>query len=293
MPKKPILDAKAATALPIVVLWLFALTFLAILFLQDSIQYESLLLDPEIAATTPWYVGILWGFTILGWATASVAALGSGWICKLAGRTGPSTMLFRGGVLSLLYLANDLFQLGQRFAAFFNTSEALFAGGWIAASALWLFTERTELKRTRVELVATAIAALASAVAMTSIVPALLDIGKEQALVASSAAELLGVLAWAQYFVLTGADIVRSILMNLRAQSAKTQVDSPPAETRPVAAESAMAQSALTETVTTAASKGLAVNGLVTNPPSRTDLGQPSTAATLTPRDRSKKPAPT
>lgn len=223
-----VLGAKrTTTVVPVVVLWIFAASFLAFLFLQDSIPYEVLLLDPNVAATTPWYAGLLWGFSLLGWATATVAATAAGWICRLASRNRAAAMLTRGAVLSAVLLADNLFQLGQRFAAVFGFPEVTFFVGCMMAFGLWAYIEREELQRTRVELVVTSIVALLSALLMRTIAPSIFGIENQRALIAASAAEFLGVLAWAQYFLLTGTDIVRSIFINLRAKSMAPEAHKP------------------------------------------------------------------
>lgn len=196
---------------PLAGLWLVGLTFIAGVVLQRRVPYEQLLLDPNSVNGAAAYTGLVSNLGILGWTTATVTGFFGAWVAAVGGRPGAAGMLWRGALLSTLLLLDDLFQLHIAVGPF-GISKPVVYLAYMAAVLAWLVTQRHEIARTRVELLVAAGGALGLSVMVDQLGLAIPGLGEQTVLVLEDAAKFLGVLAWAEYFVLTSGGIVTSIV---------------------------------------------------------------------------------
>ena len=92
-----------------------------------------------------------------------------------------------------------------------------------ATAAWWVATQHRELRRTRSELLLASAAAFAASILFDQLGAKTPVLSQQLSLLFEDACKFLGILAWAQYFVLTSADIVRSIVNGLRSQTLASQ----------------------------------------------------------------------
>ena len=171
-----------------------------------------LFIDPSTSAALPWYTGLVSELGILGWAAAATAAAASAFVAGVGRRRGAAWFLVHGCGLGTLLCLDDLLQVHSGpLLGLLGVPKvgmlALLAG----AVVHWAVIHRRELARTRRGLLAGAATAFALSLAVD-----VLGTGRGIALVVEDGAKLLGILAWAAYFLTTGADIVRSVVAEAR-----------------------------------------------------------------------------
>lgn len=198
--------------IPLAAMWLSACLFLTLLLAQNQVPYDQLLLDPNSVNKVPWYTGLISNLGILGWTTATATGFFGAWVAHYGSRPSAATLLRRGAVLSTILLLDDLFQLHVAVKPLFGVSKPMVYVAYLAVAAWWAVTQRREIRRTRSELLVAAVLAFGTSIVADQIAEPLLGLGPQTALVVEDAAKFLGVLAWAQYFVLTSVDIATSIL---------------------------------------------------------------------------------
>lgn len=213
--------------LPLVVIWPAGIALLAVLALQRQVPYSELLLDPNSINKVPWYTGLVSNLGILGWTTATVAGLFGTWIARFGGRPGAAAMLGRGSLLSALLLLDDLFQLHVLVRPLLGLPKSVVYVGYLGVALWWVVGQHREIIRTRVAVLLAASAALGLSVVVDQATGRIGVLGGDAALLIEDAAKFLGVLAWAQYFVLTASDIVRSIINELRADRSEPKPADP------------------------------------------------------------------
>jgi hypothetical protein len=213
--------------LPLVCIWFLGCVLLTGLVLQRQVPYNELLLDPNSINRVPWYTGLVSNLGILCWTTATATAFFGAWLARFGGRPAASTMLARGAVLSSILLLDDLFQLHVAVKPLFGVSKPMVYACYLAVAGWWVVTQRTEIRRTRAELLLAALAAFGGSVIVDQLGAALPLLNADRSLLVEDACKFLGVLAWAQYFVLTSSDIGRSIVTELREQASRPRLGSP------------------------------------------------------------------
>ncbi len=201
------LSAGLRPLLPLAVLWLAGSLLLYLLIRQEAVPHEQLLLDPNSYSRLPWYAGMVSNFGILGWTTGAVAAAGGAWISRLGSRSTAAELLRGGSLLSALLLLDDLFQLHVVVTKALSMPKVAFYGVYIGLGAWWALSNRAEVMRTRWQLLVAAGAALAGSAIADQIAPR-----TGNGLVIEDSLKFLGILAWAQFYVITGRDITRSII---------------------------------------------------------------------------------
>lgn len=206
--------------LPLVGIWFLGCLFLVGLVLQRQVPYGELLLDPNSLNKVPWYTGLVSNLGILCWTTATSTAFFGSWLARYGGRPAAATMLGRGGLLSTVLLLDDLFQLHVAVKPLFGVSKAMVYVVYLAVAGWWVLTQQREIRRTRSELLLASLFAFGGSVFVDQFGSRLPLLNDEALLLVEDACKFLGVLAWAQYFVLTSSDIVKSILGELRAKAA-------------------------------------------------------------------------
>lgn len=201
------------SATPLLAAWVVAGSVLAVVAAQRSVALETLFLDAAYLAGEPWYTGVLSSVGVLGWTAATVAALGGGWVAAQTGRPSAASFLRAGAVVSAILLADDLLQLHADLMAFTGLPKGIRQLLVVAPAGLWLVRYAGEIARTRWVVLAGALGGFA----VSLVVDALAPDGSTVGLFAEDSTKLLGVLAWAQYLILTSVDIVRSTIRDAAA----------------------------------------------------------------------------
>lgn len=211
---------RLASALAIV--WSFGLLAIAVAGSRNDAEIEELFLDPAYLAGSPWYTGLFTNIGILAWTVAVVAAAGGAWVAARAGRPSVVPFLASAAAMTALLLADDLFQLHADVLPS-SGMHALAAKIVIVAPVpVWTWVNRNEIVRTRWLLLACAFAGFGASLLVEM---AGSSATSTRILVAEDTGKLLGVLAWAQYFLLTTVDITRSVIDAALARRAEQAAD--------------------------------------------------------------------
>lgn len=190
-------------------LWCAGLVILAIAGLQRTASLDELFLDPAQLTGSPWYTGLLSNLGILAWAVAAIAAGGGAWVALRAGRPTAVTFLASAAMITTLLLLDDLLQVHAVIlpeTGMHPTAAQLMV---VAPAPLWAWLHRVEIARSRWLLLLAALAGFAVSLGADQFVA--VDEASRRLLL-EDGAKLLGVLAWAQYFVLTARDITGSVI---------------------------------------------------------------------------------
>ncbi|HEU5149750.1 MAG TPA: hypothetical protein VFU19_04600, partial [Iamia sp.] len=150
---------------------------------------------------------------VLGWTSATVAALGGGWVAAQTGRPTAARFLRAAAGVSALVLADDLFQLHADLLRFVGLPKAARQLIIVAPAVLWLLRYTGEIARTRWVILVGSLVGFGVSLAVDAVTPR----DSIAAIFFEDSAKLLGVIAWAQYMVLTSVDIVRSTIRDAKA----------------------------------------------------------------------------
>lgn len=216
-------------------IWAIAAALLLGLFEQNAVPPEALLLDPSAYNRLPWYTGLVSNLGILGWTVAATAAATGARLGRLAGRDSATRFLRAGAMLGILLLLDDLFQLHVVVAQQLGIDKASFYGLYGLLGLGWIVEHRAEALRTRWALLIASGLVLGGSGVIDQVLAT-----SATALIMEDALKFLGILAWAQYFVLTTTDIARSIV-DQQAADRPVEPGSPPS---PSPATSAVAAGA-------------------------------------------------
>jgi len=194
----------------LVPIWFAGVVLLAFVSTASDSQVKRLLLDPADELRIEWYAGLVTHLSTFGWTVASVASAGGAWVASQAGRRGAARFLGWGAALGAWLVFDEVLQLHSvaipRFAGASKTDvEAVL----ILATGLWVVVFRVEVLRTRWVLLVIAEVTLGMSALLDLVAPFASD---RADLLAEDGAKFLGVLAWATYFVVTAADVVRSVM---------------------------------------------------------------------------------
>jgi hypothetical protein len=228
--------------IPLGLIWSAGFLVLVSVALQRRVPYDELLLDPNNLAGVPWYTGLVSNLGILGWTTAAVTAFFGAWIALRGGRRSAARMLVEGAGLATVLLFDDLLQLHVLVEPLLGLPKVTAYALYLILAAHWVATQYAELRRTRYELLLAAGAAFAVSIGFDQVAPPIAWLGAEQRLLVEDAAKFLGVLAWAQYFVVTSGRIVTSIVEELR-QAARRSVTAQDRPTQDSGSEPAVSSS--------------------------------------------------
>lgn len=204
-------------AAPLVIVWAAGLGVLAAAIGQDVVEQEALLLDPVTVGGLPWYTGLVSQLGVVCWAVAATVAGCGGFVAWLVGRRRAAMFLASGAALGTLLLVDDLFQLhAVLLPRWLGVPKLAIVAAYAVLAGAWVVLNLGELLRTRLHLFG------ASAVAFAASVGAdVVGDGSGTWLVAEDGGKLLGILAWAAFFIATSVDIVRSAVVS----SASTTVE--------------------------------------------------------------------
>jgi hypothetical protein len=197
---------------PLLILWATAGLFLVALLMQRAVPFDQLVLDANRIAGVPWYIGLLSNLGIVGWSVAAAAAGGGAWVSVLGHRHGAERMLRGGAVLSILFLLDDLFQIHMLADPVIGVPKSAIMAGYATLTLWWLGANVREIARTRTGVFAAALLALMLSVVTDRLGTAGGRLGPLTSLALEDGLKFLGILAWAQYYLLTAADIVRSVV---------------------------------------------------------------------------------
>jgi hypothetical protein len=206
---------QVSSATPLLAGWVAAGVLLVVVAAQRQSTVELLFLDAAYVSGEPWYTGLISNLGVLGWTTATVAALGGSWVASQTDRPGAARFLGAAALVSALLLADDLLQIHADLLGFTGLPKGIRQLFIVAPAAAWLVRYATDIARTRWLVLAGAVGGFA----VSLLVDALAPRGSVGGLFAEDSAKLLGVLAWAQYMVLTTVDIVRSTIRDARLTS--------------------------------------------------------------------------
>ncbi len=181
---------------------------------QRTVAVEDLFLDAAYLTGEPWYTGVLSNLGVLGWTAGTVAALGGAWVAGQTDRPSAARFLRGAALVSALFLADDMLQLHADLLRFTGLPKPLRQLLVVAPAVLWLVRYVGEIARTRWVVLVGALAGFGLSLA----VDALRLTESSVALFVEDSAKLLGILAWAQYLVLTSVDITRSTIRSARAR---------------------------------------------------------------------------
>ncbi len=202
--------------IPVAAIWGFGCAVLLVVALQREVPYDELLLDPNNLNGVPWYTGLVSNLGILGWTTATVTGFFGAWIAYYGLRPAAARMLVWGSTLSTLLLADDLFQLHAIAKPVLGLSKSVIFAFYLLVAIAWVLTQWRELRRTRGVLLLAAGGAFALSIGVDQLDLLFASLGPDRRLLVEDAAKFLGVLTWAEYFVLTSGAIVTSIVGELR-----------------------------------------------------------------------------
>ena len=192
-------------AMPLAVVWMVVLWIAS---LQDAASLEELFLDPATLAGQPWYPGLLANVGIVGWSVGVVAAGGGAWVSMRAGRPTAVTFLGSAALITMLLLLDDLLQSHAVIlpATGMNPTAAQIVV--VAPAPLWMWLHRAEIARSRWLLLLAALGGFVVSLTADMVVEG----AGSAALLVEDGAKLLGIIAWAQYFLLTARDITGSVI---------------------------------------------------------------------------------
>jgi hypothetical protein len=194
---------------PLLAVWITTACLLWLSAAQDEVPTERLFLDPATTGGQPWYTGLLHETGILAWTVAATAAAAGAWVASLTGRHGSTWFLASGSVLTLVLLLDEVTGFHSRIAPRFGVPKLVVVALYLAGAAGWFVANRREIRRTRWLTLVAATTALALSVA--------LDYERRDTdfhVFFEDAPKLLGIVAWATYFVFATVDITRSAVRN-------------------------------------------------------------------------------
>ena len=197
---------------PLIGVWTIGVAAMLFVAALDRSHSDELVTDPSFRQGVHWYTGLVTNIGILGWTVAATAAFAGAAICRMGARSGASRFLFSGGLVTTVLLVDDLLHLHA-----IAIPSGLGIPSVVVVSALtglvicWLGGHFHEVRRTTVHL----LGAAAFAFALAAVVEAEFSPVPGQGWkIVGDGAELLGILAWSTYFVVTTLDICRSTFID-------------------------------------------------------------------------------
>lgn len=193
---------------PLLMLWVVAALCLMGVGLQQRVGVDQLFLDRTYVANVPWYTGVLSDVGVLVWTAAVVAAIGGAWVAGQTGRPSAARFLSAGAAATTVLLADDLLRLHSSVLPQTGMSKLTAQLLIVAPAALWLAAFADDIKRTRWLVLGAGLVGLGVSLGVDTVIHGASD----TAILAEDGAKLLGILAWAQYLMLTTIDITRSTI---------------------------------------------------------------------------------
>jgi hypothetical protein len=206
---------------PLVFVWAAGFSILAAVAVRGDVG--ELLLDPTYASGGAWYLGAVSQLGILAWTLGSGAAAAASWMAFKTGRIPAAKFLRAGSIAGAVLLLDDLF--GVHSGPVAKLTGKSLGQALVLLPAVWWFVKyRSDILRTRWQVLLCALTGLALSVIIDLLLsPDRLD----YAVLAEDGPKFLGVLAWATYWVMTGRDIVNSVLAETTATTSSSGATSP------------------------------------------------------------------
>lgn len=193
---------------PLLAGWVTAAALLAVVAAQRAVPLETLFLDATFLSGEPWYTGVLSDLAVFGWTTATVTAVGGAWVAAQTDRPSAARFLRGAAMVSAILLADDLLQLHADLLRFTGLPKVARQALVVLPALVWLARYLAEILRTRWVVLVGALAGFVTSVTVDTLGPG----DSTVSLFVEDSAKLLGILAWAQYLVLTSLDIARSTI---------------------------------------------------------------------------------
>jgi len=194
---------------PLGALWLVGIAVLAAARLQTATPLEFLFLDPAHLTGTPWYTGALSNLGILIWTCGVTFAAAGAWVASRTDRSAAARFLAFGALATAILLLDDVFAFHSGLLK--NTvgiPKTIAQAMVVAPTIIWVVAFRDDILRTRSALLVAGLGSFAGSV----LVDAGLALTGDTALLVEDGLKFLGILAWAQYFVITARDIAASTI---------------------------------------------------------------------------------
>jgi hypothetical protein len=197
---------------PLLGVWTVGISVMLFVAAIDEAHSEQLLTDPSFSPGTRWYTGLVDNLGVIGWSVAAAAAFAGAAFCRMGARPRASRFLFGGGLVSCVLLADALLHLHDiAMPATFGIPSSIVVLAICTVAGGWLLAHLREFRRTTMHVLFASAAAFAiSALVMQAQNPAPGEGWK----IVGDGASLLGVLAWATYFVVTTRDLARSTFVD-------------------------------------------------------------------------------
>ncbi|MCH7789420.1 MAG: hypothetical protein IH940_08245 [Acidobacteria bacterium] len=205
---------------PLLGCWAVALALLLMIASTGEAQ-QRLLVEPlAISAGLPWYAGLVGYASLCAWGVAVTAAFGGSFVAHLAGRDRASSFLRQSGLLTALLMLNEIFGLHYSVATAVGIKKSVAVLGLACVCVLWAVSNHREILRTRKTVLGLSVVVIVISLALDR--RASLDV---DTVLLEEGFQLLGVIGWATYFVLTAGDVARSVI---EPQSERLDVSSSP-----------------------------------------------------------------
>ena len=205
---------------PLLVLWGLGAMLVAGAGLQRWVSASELFLDPSYVTGAPWYTGVLSNVGILAWTVAACASAAGSWVARQTARPQAAEFLGAAAVVTVVLLADDLLQLHGEVLLGMGVPQVVGQALMVVPALWWLQRYRAEILRTRWLVLGAALCGLGVSYGVDSV----WSLHGDREVLLEDGAKLLGLLAWAQYFVLTALDIARSTLRAWHTGSAEAML---------------------------------------------------------------------
>jgi hypothetical protein len=181
----------------------FLLVILAIHW-RKGVALGDLTRDPAAISGVPVYIGFLSNIGMLFWsATVAVCLFAATFVARSAAASPAGRFLYASGLLTLLLLFDDLFQLHERvFPLSLGVPEPIVFGGYLSVTLLYLVRFRRVILESDYLLLALALGFFGLSVAV--------DLFTEKGLYLwEDGAKFMGIVTWLAYFARVSAQVLR------------------------------------------------------------------------------------
>lgn len=181
----------------------FLMVILAIHW-RKGVALGDLTRDPAAISGVPVYIGFLSNIGMLFWsATVAVCLFAATFVARSAADSPAGRFLYASGLLTLLLLFDDLFQLHERvFPLSLGVPEPIVFGGYLSVTLLYLVRFRRVILESDYLLLALALGFFGLSVAV--------DLFTEKGLYLwEDGAKFMGIVTWLAYFARVSAQVLR------------------------------------------------------------------------------------
>ncbi len=201
---------------PLMVIWILTLLVLIAIASTEDEHQRLLLQSPATSGSLPWYTGLVSYLSLCAWSVALTASFGAAQVSRLAGRAKAGRFLADAGLLTALLMVNEVFGIHYAVAPSFGVPKVVVIAGLALCCVAWAVRHVHEIRRTRRAVLGLAAVAIVASLGIDTGGGVTLT-----SLLAEEGLQLLGVIGWATYFVLTGSDICRSVVAPTSVEAAE------------------------------------------------------------------------